>query len=86
MRRMPVVLVTVLLLALAASGAAAQVADVPPDHWAYRAVQILVERGYIELASDGTFRGNEPADRYQLAAVVGRLLEDIEAGRGWVPG
>src|SRR5690606_27224306 len=50
-------------------------------HWAYKAVQALIERGYIDVGGDGAFRGDQPADRYTLAAVVGRLLEDIEAGR-----
>lgn len=80
MRRFKVVCVACLVLALA-SGALAQATDVPTNHWAYRAVQALIERGYIDVGSDGAFRGDQPADRYTVAAVVGRLLDDIEAGR-----
>ncbi|MBO8140990.1 MAG: S-layer homology domain-containing protein [Firmicutes bacterium] len=70
-----------MLLAWTGIPAAAGLADVPPDHWAYEAVRELVDRGYLDIADDGTFRGEEPVDRFTVAAVVGRLLEDIEAGR-----
>ncbi|MBE3597968.1 MAG: hypothetical protein IMX02_03935 [Limnochordaceae bacterium] len=56
------------------------VADVPPDHWAYRAVMTLVQRGYLSLEA-GRFDGSRPVDRYTLAAVVARLLQDVEAGQ-----
>ena len=75
------VYIAFLVTAIVAGSAFAQAVDVPSNHWAYRAVQALIERGYIDVGADGAFRGDQPADRYTLAAVVGRLLEDIEAGR-----
>ena len=56
------------------------IVDVPPDHWAYQAVVTLVQRGYITLQA-GRFDGSRPVDRYTLAAVVARLLKDVEAGQ-----
>lgn len=56
------------------------VSDVPADHWAYRAVLTLVQRGYIRLEA-GRFDGSRPVDRYTLASIVASLLQDIESGK-----
>jgi polyhydroxyalkanoate synthesis regulator phasin len=48
--------------------------DVPKDHWAREAVEYLVSKGYIVGYPDGTFRGDSPVTRYQLALVLYRLL------------
>lgn len=72
---------TSLLLLLITSGVMAQTADVPPGHWAYDAVQTLIQRGYLTAGADGLFRGDEPVSRFDLASVVARMLDDIEAGR-----
>jgi polyhydroxyalkanoate synthesis regulator phasin len=48
--------------------------DVPKGHWAQEAVEYLVSRGYIVGYPDGTFRGDSPVTRYQLALVLYRLL------------
>src|SRR5690625_4010448 len=69
------------LLILLAGSAMAQTTDGPPDHWAYRAVQTLIDRGYMDTDPDGAFNGTDPAARFDVAAAVGRLLEDIESGR-----
>ena len=79
-----------LALVLGAAGAAAEaagqgsapskIADVPPNHWAYQAVATLVERGYITLEGN-RFDGSRPVDRFTLASVVARLLNDLEQGR-----
>src|SRR5690554_1161444 len=62
-------------------GAAANVTDVPADHWAYHAVNAAVTRGYLTVFEDGTFQGTRAVDRYALANVINRLLEDIEVSR-----
>ena len=62
-----------------ASGAPS-IADVPPDHWAYQAVATLVRRGYITLEAN-RFDGTRPVDRFTLASVVARLLNDLEQSR-----
>lgn len=81
MKNMRTGLLTSLLLLLLAVGASAQTADVPPGHWAYEAVQTLLSRGYLSADDEGLFRGDEPVSRFDLAAVVARMLEDIEAGK-----
>ncbi|MFN4182994.1 MAG: S-layer homology domain-containing protein [bacterium] len=52
--------------------------DVPPGHWAYEAVKRLVEKGWLGLYEDQTFRGDKPVDRFTLAAVVGQILKELE--------
>ena len=59
----------------------ANVTDVPTDHWAYHAVNSAVTRGYLTVFEDGTFQGSRAVDRYALANVINRLLEDIEVSR-----
>ena len=68
--------------AASAEGAASApaIADVPPDHWAYQAVVTLVQRGYVTLQA-GRFDGTRPVDRFTLASVVARLLQDVERGQ-----
>ncbi len=48
--------------------------DVPPGHWAREAVAYLMAKGYLVGYPDGTFRGDEPVNRYQLAMVLYRVL------------
>lgn len=72
------VLVLNVIMPLAAS---ANVTDVPTDHWAYHAVNSAVTRGYLTVFEDGTFQGTRAVDRYALANVINRLLEDIEVSR-----
>lgn len=57
------------------------VADVPPDHWAYQAVMTLVQRGYLALEPGNRFDGTRPVDRFTLASVVARLLQDLQRGQ-----
>ncbi|NLY89254.1 MAG: hypothetical protein GX085_06490 [Firmicutes bacterium] len=69
-----------LLLFLAGQPVWGQIADLPPGHWAYEAVKKLVDKGYLQLYDDGTFRGNFPVDRFTLATVVAKLLVVMEEG------
>jgi len=48
---------------------------VPFDHWAYDAVQKLVDQGIIIGYPDGTFRGNRVMTRYEFAMAISRLLD-----------
>lgn len=50
--------------------------DVPANHWAYQAVKQLVDKGYLGLYQDQTFRGDQPVDRYTLATVVAKILKE----------
>jgi hypothetical protein len=74
----------VLMVALTASvaiAAPAVVTDVPKDHWAYEAVTLLVNKGYMGVYESGQFRGDDNVSRYLLAFVAARLLRDVESGR-----
>lgn len=81
MKRWQISLFTCALLILLSGNALAQPTDVSPGHWAYKAVQTLVERGYMETGQGDRFDGTRSAQRYDVAVAVGRLLDDIEAGR-----
>lgn len=57
-----------------------QLRDVQPGDWAYEAVRSLVERyGVITGYPDGTFRGNRSLTRYEFAAALARILDQIQA-------
>ncbi|MDI6871619.1 MAG: S-layer homology domain-containing protein [Bacillota bacterium] len=73
-------------LVLAATAALAEAPkDVPPNHPAYRAIQTLIEQGYLGVFQDGAFRGDRPVDRYTLATVVARLMSDVQSGKLVLP-
>lgn len=57
--------------------ASAQYSDLPAGHWAKEAVEELTAKGILQGFPDGTFRGNDPVSRYQLALVVYRLLDTL---------
>jgi len=69
------------MTASAAIAAPAVVTDVPKDHWAYEAVTLLVNKGYMGVYESGQFRGDDNVSRYLLAFVAARLLRDVESGR-----
>lgn len=54
--------------------------DVYPTDWAYQALSELVETyGCIAGFGDGTFRGNQPVTRFQMAAILNSCLDSISA-------
>ncbi len=66
----------VLVLALVASLILARAfPDVPVNHWAYEAVTELAKLGIISGMPDGTFQGNNPMTRYQVAVALKRMLD-----------
>jgi len=54
-------------------------ADVPANHWAYAAIQTLAADGLIDGYPDGSFKGDRPLTRYEMAAIVARVVAKIEA-------
>ena len=55
-----------------------QLSDVDPTHWAFQALQSLVERyGCIEGYPDRTYRGNRALTRYEFAAGLNSCLDRI---------
>lgn len=65
-----------LVISLLPAASMAQVGtEVPPDHWAYKAVQNLYNKvlfGY----PDGAFRGIRPMSRYEFAAATYQLWKE----------
>ena len=79
--RMTIVISLMLAVLVGFGGLAAPVlTDVSKDHWAYQAVLGLVDKGYLSVYNDGSFRGDEPVSRYLLAFVVAKMLTDLEKG------
>ena len=56
----------------------------PRGHWAYDAVTELIQKGYVSTFDDGTFRGDQPVDRFAFAAAVHQILRQVETGLGRV--
>ncbi len=63
------------------SMAANSPADVSASHWAYQAVKVMIDKGYLQLYQDQSFQGDKPVDRYTLAVVISKILNEIAAGR-----
>lgn len=74
-------LILILILIFSISVNAVNLKDVPKDHWAYKSVKKLVEKGYLTLYEDGTFKGTNKVSRYELAELVARVLEKIQTGQ-----
>lgn len=74
-------LVIALLLFSAPAFAANPFMDVPTGHWSYEAVEILASRGVALGYPDGSYKGAQPATRYEMAAMVGRALTSIDKRR-----
>ncbi len=72
-------LAAVLVLALVAPVVGQPFADVPTNHWAYDAIAELAAKGLVEGFPDGTFKGNQPLTRYEMAMIVARIIARIEA-------
>ena len=49
--------------------------DTPEKHWAYDYVAVVAGNGILEGYPDGYFDGDRPMTRYEMAAVVYRLLQ-----------
>jgi len=76
--RVAIPIAGLLLLGLALPGFAQDpTKDVPFDHWAYDAVQELVDQGVIIGYPDGTFKGDRAMTRYEFAMATARVLEKI---------
>lgn len=56
-----------------------EMVDLSPEHWAYRAIQELMEKyQVIEGYPDKTFRGNRTLTRYEFAAALYRVMTRVE--------
>jgi hypothetical protein len=91
MRRLALATTIVVAFLMAAPLFAANPAEtVPFDHWAYDAVQQLVNKGVIIGYPDGTFRGDRAMTRYEFAMAISRLIDNfgkmVPTGPAGAPG
>lgn len=49
--------------------------DVKPDHWAGKAIEAAVGKGYFKGYADGTFQPNTTVTRAEFAALLARVAE-----------
>jgi hypothetical protein len=55
--------------------------DVPRTHWAYKAIQTAVDAGVLE-GYDGKFHGEKLINRYQMAVIIKRILDNVGKAGG----
>jgi hypothetical protein len=53
--------------------------DVPNDHWAYDAVNMLEVKGIVEGYPDNLFKGDNQITRYEMSMIVARLVAKLES-------
>ncbi|MBM3274919.1 MAG: S-layer homology domain-containing protein, partial [Candidatus Sericytochromatia bacterium] len=65
----------------ASSGPAAeQMVDLAPNHWAYNAIKVLMERYRVVGGfPDKTFRGEKGVSRYELAAALAQIMDKTQS-------
>jgi len=73
-----VVLVVLASFAVPALASTNPFMDVPASHWAYDAVAQLASRGVISGYPDGSYKGAQPATRYEMASIVARALATVD--------
>lgn len=55
--------------------------DVPQGHWAADSVKKMTELGIMKGYPDGTFKGDAPVTRYELAVTLDRFIQMIQESR-----
>lgn len=73
-----VAVVALVAFAAPAFAAANPFMDVPMNHWAYDAIGQLAARGVLSGYPDGTYKGNQPMTRYEVASAVARALAVVD--------
>lgn len=63
------------------SAQASTPSDIPGSHWAKDEAKELVDKGYISLFGDNSFRGDAPLTRYAFLTAMSKLLDQLEAIR-----
>lgn len=74
------VIFVLVVFVFSVSTTAEEIEDVSPDHWAYESVQTLIDKGYVSLYDDDTFKGENKVSRYELAEILAKVLEDVQSG------
>jgi len=80
MKKILALIAVIALVAFAAPAFAAAnpFMDVPMNHWAYDAIGQLAARGVLSGYPDGTYKGNQPMTRYEVASAVARALAVVD--------
>lgn len=52
--------------------------DVPRGHWAYDAIEKTARLGLVLGPGDGSFQGDKPPSRYELAMAMAKVLAEVE--------
>jgi len=89
MKKITLCALTVILLIMIFTAIPAPAAepftDIPRDHWAYDAIEKLIQNGYMDGFADDTFRGRKVVTRYEMALTLAKILtkiEDVETAGG----
>ncbi|MBD3293257.1 MAG: hypothetical protein GF393_10055 [Armatimonadia bacterium] len=77
MKKTVLIVAMALLIAVPSFAQTSPADTVPFEHWAYDAVQQLVDAGIIIGYPDGTFKGDRAMTRYEFAMAISRLLQQI---------
>ena len=67
-------LVSCMVLGSVSVYAANPFSDVDASSWAYQSVEQLANAGIINGYPDGTFKGNNPITRYEMAQMVAKAM------------
>ena len=73
-------LLTGLFLLCVYGAQANPLSDISREKWAYQAIQSLAADGVIEGYPDGTFKGDRPLSRNEMAVIVARAIAKAQAG------
>ena len=77
-----IIATSAMILAASAITFAEPFSDVPASHWAYDAVNSMVEKGIIQGFPDNTFKGNANLTRYQMAMMTAQALAAVSEKKG----
>jgi polyhydroxyalkanoate synthesis regulator phasin len=77
MRKLVILSLLILVLTLAFPVSAQSLSDVPSDHWAYDALNQLVDAGIVEGYPDGEYKGQRSMSRYEMSVMISRALDRI---------
>ena len=78
MKKLTIILALLLIFALAIPALAA-FPDVPSDHWAYETLESLAAAGVVIGYPDGEFKGDRALTRYEMAMMINRTLDNLQA-------
>ena len=77
MTKIILIMIIIFLTAAVLPAGAQSFSDLPANHWAYDAINKLVEAGIIEGYPDGEYKGQRTMSRYEMAVMVSRALDNV---------